>query len=204
MNTEIWLHGTEVKFDEWRIPDEFQPHKNGMKSHSAIFFTTSSDYARDVSNGKGLLGRARLKPNANVLDMTRHEGMLSEQYRTQVMQKPMGRKNPQVIYSQHWRDGWRSGSIMKYAASSEAEFTVMQKKATLARNHRHTVEGVAAFNELQMLTRSVIEELVVSARELGFDAVIGNEIDTLHSNGPITYRIMFALNPACLTPPVWE
>ena len=92
---------------------------------------------------------------------------------------------------------------MKYAASTPQETAVMQQKANLALHAKHTPQGVAAYNELQLLTRNVIEELVVSARELGYEAVIGNEIDTLHPLGPKTYRIMFALNTKVITGPEW-
>lgn len=198
MTNEIWWHGTEVTFNNWLIPDKFQPHKNGMESHSAIFFASDQRFALGASHGTGLHCSARLMPEAKIIDMNRPQGDLSEVYRNQVMKKPIGSKNPQVIFPQYWSEGWLSGKIMKYAPTSEDEIRSMQHKAYIARTQKHTAAGAAAFNELQLLTRSVIEELVISARELGFDAVIGNEIDTLQPTGSVSNRIMFALNPQCL------
>lgn len=203
MTTEIWLHGTEVRFSQWCIPGT-QLHKNGAPSHSAIFFTTDRNFALAAANGKGFLCQARLDSKAKILDMNQPGALLSEIYRGKVLAKPIGSKHIQVSQAGYWEAGWMSGSIMKYLPGSESENETLQAKAHLARTQKHTPEGAAAFNELQLLTRSVIEELVVCARDLKFDAVIGNEIDTLPSTGPVTYRTMFALNPECLTPPVWE
>lgn len=91
---------------------------------------------------------------------------------------------------------------MKYAPPGH-EAAEMQRKAVMARDYRNTAQGVEAFNELQALTRAYIEELVESARELGYDGVIGNEIDTLSISGPRTYKILFVLNDQILTPPSW-
>ena len=92
---------------------------------------------------------------------------------------------------------------MKYAPSSPQEAAIMQQKANLEIHAKHTPQDAAAHNELQLLTRNVIEELVVSARELGYEAVIGNEIDTLHPLGHKTYKIMVALTTKAITEPVW-
>lgn len=198
-----WIHGTEVHFDKWKLPLNKQPHKGNMKPHTAIFFTTSNEYALGAANGTGGLCSACLLENSNVLNMNTCTSSQSEEYRKQCSRQPLGSKNPQVLYSQHWQQGWATGSIMKYAASSEAEFAVMQQKANLAINYKHTQQGAAAYNELQVLTRSVIEELVVSARELGYDAVIGNEINTLHASGSKTYPTMFVLNRHIISAPNW-
>jgi len=202
MDEEVWLHGTEVYFDKWKLPLGKQPHKGGMDSHSAIFFTTSREYALSAANGSGGICSAKLQ-SANTLDMNNCPNAESERYRMQVAQKNIGRRNPQIIYPYYWREGWRSGCIMKYAPSSSQENAVMQQKAYLAIHAKHTPQGAAAHNELQLLTRNVIEELVVSARELGYEAVIGNEIDTLHPLGPKTYKIMFALTTKAISDPVW-
>lgn len=203
MDEEVWLHGTEVYFEEWKLPLGKQPHKGGMESHTAIFFTTSREYALGAANGSGGICSAKLLSSSKILDMNNCSSTESEQYRSQVSKKYIGRRNPQVIYPQFWKEGWRSGRIMKYAASTPQEATVMQQKANLAIHAKHTPQGAAAHNELQLLTRNVIEELVVSARELDYEAVIGNEIDTLHPLGPKTYRIMFALNTRVITDPEW-
>jgi len=199
-----WIHGTEVYFEQWKIPLGKQPHKGGMESHSAIFFTTSKEYALGAANGSGGLCSSSLSKGSNILNMNNCSSSQSEDYRKQCSNKNIGSKNPQIIYPEYWKQGWASGQIMKYAASSEHEFKIMQQKVNLAVNHRHTAEGVAAHRELQTLTRAVIEELVKSARELGYDAVIGNEIDTLYPTGPKTYPIMFVLNHNKLTDPVWN
>lgn len=199
-----WIHGTEVYFEKWKLPLGKQLHKGGMESHTAIFFTTSREYALGAANGSGALCSASLTEGSNVLDMNNCSISQSEEYRKQCSKKSICSKNPQILYPEYWQQGWASGQIMKYAASSEQEFEAMQEKVNLAINHGNTIEGIAAHRELQTLTRALIEELVKSARELGYDAVIGNEIDTLHPSGPKTYPIMFVLNHRRLTKPVWN
>ncbi len=203
MDQEKWYHGTEVYFDEWKLPLGKLLHKGGMDSHSGIFFTTSQEYALGAANRSGGLCEAKLNSNAKILDVNNCPESESERYRNKVVEKFLGKRNMQIIHPQYWRDAWKSGRIMKYAPSSDEEATEMQQKAYLAVNAKNTSQGVAAYNELQLLTRNVIEELVISARELGYDAVIGNEIDTLHPMGPRTFKIMFALNAKAITPPLW-
>lgn len=201
MNKGLWLHGTAIHFDEWKLPLGKQSHKGGINAHSAIFFTSSNEFALGASNGSGGLCSSVLDKSAKILDMNKCSDSESEKYRIQCTQKKLNSRNPQVIHKQYWTQGWKSGSIMKYAASSQAEYESIQAK--LAIHLRHTPQGLKALNDMQQLTRDVIEELVIAARELNYDAVIGNEIDTLHPTGPKTYPIMFVLNHKLLSPPNW-
>lgn len=107
-----------------------------------------------------------------------------------------------MLHRDAWIAGWKSGRIMKYAPS-EDERKILAPRIHLATHARHTPEGNAAFNEIQKLTRDLIEELVTSARELGHEGVIGNEIDTLHPSGSQTYKTMFVLNPEIIENPRW-
>jgi hypothetical protein len=80
---------------------------------------------------------------------------------------------------------------MKYSTTSPPlsteEYTQLKDQARLAVYERHSPEGLAAYHELQQLTRRVIDELILSARELSYDAVIGNEIDTQNLNQPTKF-----------------
>lgn len=207
ISSKIWLHGRTVYFEQWVLPSSVQTHNRGLESHSAIFFTTGKDYALKAARGSGGLCSASLIESANILDMNNCTAEASEQYRLQVAKKPIGCKNPQVINSLQWSQAWATGSIMKYSATSPPlsteEYAQLTEKARLAVYGRHTPEGVAAYHELQQLTRRVIDELILSARELGYDAVIGNEIDTQNPAQPTKFEILFVLNETVLTPPNW-
>lgn len=206
-SSKLWLHGRTVYFEKWVIPSSIQSHNRGLESHSAIFFTTGKDYALRAARGSGGLCSASLIEGANVLDMNNCKHADSEQYRLQVANKPIGCKNPQVLNSLQWSQAWATGSIMKYSATSPPlsaeEYAQLKEQARLAVYERHTPEGLAAYHELQTLTRRVIDELILSARELGYDAVIGNEIDTQNPTQPTKFEILFVLNEAVLTPPNW-
>lgn len=200
---EEWMHGTEVYFTEWKLPLEKLNHKNGMEPHSALFFTTSKDYVQDVAGTNGGYCTVKIQPTANILDMNNCTREVSEAYRKKVQEKKTAGKNAQVINYDNWNIAWKTGSIMKYMPSDYNESKVLNIKLILARNFRNTLEGAKAFNELQILTRENIEDIVVSARELGYDCVIGNEIDTLSPDGPKTFKIMFVLNEKSITSPFW-
>ena len=200
---ELWLHGTEVYFDSWQLPQGKQTHKHGVNPLSAIFLTTSQEFALDAASSSGGLCSATLINKPNILDMNNCSVEESEQYRLQVLSKPLGQKNSQIMDSKNWRSGWLNGKIMKFTPSCTKEAAVLAYKTKLALLARNTTAGVTAFNELQLLTRNTIEELVISAKELGYDGVIGNEIDTLHPTGEKHYRVLFVLTAHYLSKPVW-
>ena len=77
-NTKKWLHGTEVHFDEWKLPLIEAPHKGKMKPHSAIFFTTSKEYALGAANGTGGLCTSNIKQGTRILNMMNCSSSQSE------------------------------------------------------------------------------------------------------------------------------
>lgn len=119
----------------------------------AIFLTTNKDYALGAANGSNGICSAELIDGTNVIDMNNCSPSESERYRLHAAKKKLGHRNPQITFPPYWHQGWKSGSIMKHACSNEAEAKIMQEKAHLAINSKHTPQGMAAFNELQILTR---------------------------------------------------
>jgi hypothetical protein len=111
-SNKIWMHGTQVHFNSWKLPLEKQVHKGDMEPHGGIFFTTSKEYALGAANGSGGLCTAKLKESAKTLNMNNCTGSQSEQYRIQCSKQILGAKNPQILYAQHWQQGWKSGNIM--------------------------------------------------------------------------------------------
>lgn len=209
MNSQkIWLHGRRFYFEEWVMPSSQKTHNRGLSTHAAIFFTTGEDYALRAAYGSGGLCSANLKEGAHVLDMTNCSEQASEQYRRQVMKSYMGSRNSHVLDSQRWRHAWMTGSIMKYSAAcpplTPEEYALLKEKARQAVHEKHTPEGALAYFSLQYLTRLTIDELILAARELNYDAVIGNDMDKPPgSEKPQTYEVLFVLNPHVLTPPHW-
>ena len=200
---EQWIHGTEVYFEEWLLPLPKPKHKGGLEAHSALFFTTNKEFALVCANGTGGLVSTAIKSDAKVLDMGNCTPEESEAFRLQALSKQVSSKNRQVASKDYWEEGWKNGSIMKYAPSSEIEMVRLQQKLHLALNYEDTYEGAAASNEIQILTRNNIEDLVCAANDLGYDCVIGNEIDTRHKDGSKTYRIMFVNNVDSIFAPKW-
>jgi hypothetical protein len=87
-----WIHGTEVYFSKWMLPLGKQPHKGGMESHSAIFLTTSKEYALGAANGLGGLCTASLIKDSNILNMNNCSSSQSEEYRIEPPTPTMSRR----------------------------------------------------------------------------------------------------------------
>jgi len=200
---QTWLHGTEVHFNQWKLPlPKKLKHKNGMAPHSALFFTLSRKYAIDSSEGTGGLVTSTLIPSANVIDLNTCTDSESDAFRRQVLTKETACDNQQYLTLENWREACKTGSVMKYAPPAEKE-PFLRALHYQSQNEFHTNAGRIAWNQLQLLTRNNIEDIVLAAIDLGYDAVITNEIDTLDPLGPQTYPIMFATKANVLTKPVW-
>jgi hypothetical protein len=198
-----WFHGTTKKFNAWKIPSTLQKVEKIHPYHSAVFFTTDLSYATGASKGTGIIATANLVSNANILDMNNCSHDESEAFRKMAGSKNVIRRNMQVAHPGLWREGWRTGRIMKYAPSSDAEYDDLTRKNEIVSRSPKTHLAQQYEKELQRLTRDNIEGLVEAARDLNYHAVIGNEIDTLDPRGVKTFRIMFALITTCITPPSW-
>lgn len=205
-SNSTWLHGTEVKFDSWGLPIPEPKHKNGMQAHSAIFFTLSLDYARGCAEGTEGLVSTTIVPGSKVLDLNTCSTEDSEAFRLHLLTKPMAGKNLQYHSASTWRESCKTGFIMKFAPMEEEQDEYAHKYQVAMGPANTTVSMLAkgkAWNELQLLTRSNIEDIVQTGADLGYDCVITNEVDSLHSDGIQTYPIMFALNSSAITSPSW-
>jgi hypothetical protein len=195
-----WLHGTKSVISNWELPPPPQEHMGGMPLHTAIFFTKSIEYASGAAGKNGRIYSATVDASAKVLNVNTASNEEMEMFRIEAMRKPILSRNLQARSFDTWKKGWITGAIMKFAPTSVEE-AELEKKQYLAQFQRETPAGEKAWNELQILTRANIDDLAAAARDLGYDAVIGNEIDTLGPLGPVTYPIMFALNKEVLSDP---
>ncbi|BCL70561.1 hypothetical protein TUMSATVNIG1_25240 [Vibrio nigripulchritudo] len=201
-----WLHGTEVKFDSWVLPIPTLKHKKGMEAHSAVFFTLSDEYAEGCSYGTGGLVSTTIVPGSKVLDLNTCSDEESEKFRLHLLTKPTASKNLQYQSTSTWKESCKTGSIMKFAPTEEEQdkyFLKYHAAMSPTNSIVSAIEQRRAWNELQLLTRANIEDVVQTGAELGYDCVITNEIDTLRPGGSVAFPIMFALNTSAITSPSW-
>ncbi|WP_122665089.1 hypothetical protein [Pseudomonas viridiflava] len=196
-----WLHGTQSLIAQWTLTGR-GALKGTTPLHKGLFFTTSRKFALDSGQVHGTnanLYQATVVPGAHVLDITDPDVTCtpreSEHLRQLVVGRRPGMGNIQCEFKQHWKTGWRTGDIMKYAPRPGDE--MMAKMADLAIHHRDTVAGQRAWNLCQMITRQCIEDIVDASIEAGYQAVAGNE-----RQYGVTYPILIVLDPNILTTPV--
>lgn len=202
-----WLHGTPSIITQWSLNGR-GALKGITPLHKGLFFTTNRKFATESGQVHGAnyhLYQTTIKPESLVLNISvpgvtcTHQE--SEHLRQLVASRRPGKGNIQCEYELHWKNGWKTGDIMKYAPRPGDE--VMAKMADLAVQHRNTAEdrqtaeGLHAWNLCQMITRECIEDIVEASIEAGYQAVAGNE----RQDG-VTYPILIVLDPNILTTPV--
>ncbi|OHR40230.1 hypothetical protein HMPREF3025_01640 [Neisseria sp. HMSC070E12] len=106
----ILYHGTNLKFKKWKVGH--QAHNKGYKAHSALFFTTDKEYAKDSGENK-YLASFKYKKEAckKILDLRNCTDDIYEKFRNHVIEKyPMiddyfGLINDPLLWKQLWQEG---------------------------------------------------------------------------------------------------
>jgi hypothetical protein len=202
MYEQEWFHGTEVQFTSWQVPPPIPKHKPGIFEHTAVFLTTDIELARGAGESKGGLCSAKLKRGFNILD-TSCQTIGLEEFRVAVSSKPIGSKCVFPANNDLWFQAWQTGAVMRFTTTDPVLGIYLTEKAKLGRSVQRTQESISAFNEVQNFTRCWIEELAQTAKELGYQGLIGHEIDSDRPSGPKSCKVLFVLSQEILTKPKW-
>lgn len=198
-----WRHGSHARFDEWVIPPPPSPRKPELVQHTAVFLTT--DHQLTLGDGAINFCEANLAPEARVIDLI-HPNADAEEMRLLVRSGVLGRHHDYAASPEYWRQAWREGEMMRFGTTDtaiRAKLETTQALAMRAKAGDLTPETIKAWLDAQNLIRRWIEELVVAARRLGFDALIRREIDSQRAGGSVACDVLFALTQGALTPPRW-
>ncbi|MBC7603978.1 MAG: hypothetical protein H7255_15130, partial [Ramlibacter sp.] len=76
-----------------------------------------------------------------------------------------------------WRDGWRSGEVLRFAYT-DPKAAVLLAAAAAQLVAKGVPNEVAVLLTKHNTTRGLIELICIEARKLGFDALAGFEVDT--------------------------
>lgn len=198
-----WLHGTDIKFDDWVIPTPASPSKPELVRHTAAFLTRDRTLA--LAGDQPFLCKADVKPRARILNLLEHSAA-SEAMRVKVTKGNLGRHHEYAKRQEWWIEAWRQGIMMRFGTNDPQ---MRAQSERIQRLGRQLVSGIitpetkAAWLGGQNLTRSWIEELAVAGRELGFDVLVGREVDTYRPGRAVAPEVLFALTDQALSKPTW-
>jgi hypothetical protein len=195
---QTWLHGTNTVFERFEFPP---PQKKGDElsvPHTGVFLTLHRDYAE--SAGQGLCS-AKLRSSARVLDLT-YPSKESETLRREVCKNHNARHSIYINNSVQWIEGWRTGDVLRVAIKGTAALPWLGAHVAQLVSAGMS-EEVAWINTQHNLTRGLIELICESARQLGFDAIYGHEVDRHSGSVKIARPWLAVLNDGALFPIEW-
>ncbi len=133
-------------------------------------------------------------------------GEASEVLRQRLHAADLGRHCVRTHNAAVWWAGWNTGDAMRFApdqSAFSARFMRLVPNAQRAMSGSRQPQHLAAWLELQNLTRDWIELVTVAGRDMGFDALIGNEIDSQRKGGAVACEVLFALTDRAIDAPRW-
>lgn len=197
-----WYHGTAVTFDAWVFPPPRAALKPELHPHTAVFLTTDLQLAQAAGRN---LCCAQLRDDARIIDL-HTASPESDALRLRLYATELGRHCVHTHDMASWWRAWHTGEAMRWAAAESdfsKQYLQLIPQARRAAAGSRSADDRRAWLTLQNLTRQWIELIAVHARELGFDALTGNEIDSHRRGGSIACEVAFALTERALTDPVW-
>lgn len=208
LNSAKWYHGTDTRFDAWEFPPKApSPIEIG---HTALFFTSSREYAAGAGPH---ICTVTIDSATKVLQPGQLSAESVELRKRVAADNELSGHCEWVKNDEAWTRGWITGEVMRFAAdmanpavaklitSRLAHIATSVQKACIPPLSNQKAIDVAQQN----LTRAWIEILVTKAKEMGFQAVLGAEIDR-HSNAtrPASQPWLAVLDPSIISAPSWE
>ncbi len=195
-----WLHGTNNSFEHWLVPPPKKFCDRLTTPHSAVFLTKHKDFAAGAG---AQICSAFLTPQAKVV-VPEVESPASEQLRRALLSKPVLNRCDWLRSDAVWRKSWNTGEVMRFAADPIVLLCLVNRGAKLLSEAfpklpQGEILQVAKHN----VTRGWIEEILIVAHALGFDALQGHEIDSRPGAVKISRPWLAVLNSHSLSEPVW-
>lgn len=197
--TKTWFHGTHALFEAWQIPPPPKPGQGMLVAHTALFLTSDEQFAAGAGSG---LCAARLVESARVLDAT-HPSQESESLRKQVLKNPVASLGANIVDSARWNAGWKTGETLRFSYDNARAAKVIETTAiATARLNRLPIEAGIAIAK-HNFARGLIELICVEAKKLGFDALLGNEVDQLPDGTRVPRPWLAVFTTDAITPVEW-
>jgi len=196
-----WFHGTEQKFSSWIFPPPKKPDQDLLLQHTAVFFTTNLEFAKGAGQN---IASVSLSKSCKILD-TRTNYKDSELLRKKVKENAIASL---ILNTEHdyWHNGWISGDVLRMAFNNEKNSQIYMQHASSQLKGLNIQLTDEEEDELIALnsSRGLIELICISAKELGYDAIFGHEVDR-HSteNKVIAQPWLAVLSEKVISEPIW-
>jgi hypothetical protein len=204
----VWYHGTDAsQFKDWMVPPPGTAPF--MVAHSAVFFSTERDYA--TAAGPNVC-QVSLLPSAKILTPGRPD-WASDQLRKRLAKShPLAEHCTWVTDEKTWARAWATGEVMRYGynphdreAAGTFDAVLNGILRALQPLRAEYPDSVIREQALHCLTRSWIEQIVRIAKQMGYQAVHGAEVDKWRGAGlpPIARSWLAVLDASVITDPAW-
>lgn len=206
----VWYHGTDAsKFHSWGLP---APAKEVLLPRSpALFFTQDIEYARGSG---GHICEVTLSSGARVLQPG-SGGQGSDALRISLGNDQIYGQCQHLVSRQLWEYGWQSGDVMRYSFSQAVLQALIQRNLVklvpliMAAGYPVPSQDVLHQCAVQYTTREWIDLICEHAKRLGYQALIGAEVDRWYGPNkkvampPKARSWMAVLDTCVITPPHW-
>lgn len=196
---KLWFHGTTCFFKRWKNPP-VAPLSNGLTHHSFISLSLDIKYARVHQGLYGGICAAKLAPPARVLDLrikTSDSLLLWKKTRS----TSLGSKYYGLNSASEWYAACQTGSVLRFVFESIKDAPKLFEQQEMARTSIDNCLRLDAAIYVQNFTREWIEAVISPAKDMGYDAVICNELD--HALSSTASTQLFVFNVKHLSQPDW-
>lgn len=199
LDQPCWYHGTDQQFDRWVLPPPIKPGMEHQVPHTALFFTSNIDFA----NGAGSkVASVSFSSKYKILDATSNYSAC-EKLRLEVIKNDIAARTQNVQHD-YWHSGWKTGDILRMAFTDPNLFHHLEYLADRHVKEFNMSPEEASACVMHNCSRGLIELICVSAKQLGYDALYGHEVDR-HSvkNQKIAQPWLAVFNVSAISQPHW-
>lgn len=195
-----WFHGTMAHFNAWGRPP-LAPPSHALIPHSFLSLSSNIEYAKLHRSACGRICSAMLSPAARTLDLRRKSPDSLILY-NKIRSTLLGSRYCGLASYSQWHVACQTGSILRFMFNSEKDHPELFAQQEMLKNPLNDRAASEALTYVHNFTREWIEAVIGPVKEMGYDAVICNELEK--SLSPVASTQLFVFNPECLSVPNWE
>ena len=200
---DYWYHGTDEHFTQWASPPAKTKYKIELYPHPFLSLSKDKELAQNAGKNTGGLCRSKILLTAKVLDL-RYKSADSMAHWEMVRSSTVGKHHALIQSFESWVQACTSGEVLRLHTSNEELLSRLGRlQAIYFADTSPIQEKALAHLEVQNFTRRWINDVILPAYQLGYDAVICAEIDRYRTKGAKACVNLYAFSPQALTAPDW-
>lgn len=197
----LWFHGSRDCFERWASPPVSTLFPQELIPHSFVSLSADIKYAQLHMGMHGGICSARLSPHSRVLDLRIRTEDSLRLWNT-VKSTSLGSKYYGLKSAGEWYTACETGSILRFIFYSEKDAPELFAQQKIAHSgSSDNISRLKASLYIQNYTRGWIETVIGPIKNMGYDAVICNELERSISATASTQLYVF--NVEHLSPPDW-